>query len=210
MGKISVKVVKLGHLSYPTGCMKNICCDQTVGGTFWRAPVLNIDGSIAYYSMTPILNDDGTELPPTTDSYKVVEVNACGVLATVAIDNAQTSAILATACNICCGDAPVDLDVTIPSPIIEVRPCADAAGDRKVSVAYPAGASLALSGTFDGVAGTPAASGGNPHASGAAILIWLNANWSAYGTWSHDAVNKIITLTLDVSVTSAGLQIVVP
>jgi len=202
--KIKVMVVKFNQLEYAGGCLKEICCPFQVVGTYWRSPELSTGGEVIGHYYTP-----ASEAKPGTDSVKIVKIHSCGDNVEVAINDADTDQVLKDACDLCCGDAPVDFSsVTVPEPIQEVRPCEDENGDRKIAVSYPSvNANLNLAGTFDGVDGTPAPS--NPTGTAAQIKTWANANWSAYGSWDVDATNKMVVLTLDPSVTSAGFTITV-
>ncbi len=207
MGKVTVKVTKFNNVSTPEGCSKDICCGDNLEilGTYWKTPVLNIDGTLSKYDYTVPTLTDGTD-KPQDDSYKVVDlVDACGNSAEVIIADNETSQIVKDACNVCCGDAPVQFETAVPAILVEQKPCEDANGDRKISVAVRAGAGLTLTASRNG---TPFTVVGNPFANAGAIKTYMDASMTAFGTWSHDLVNNVITLTMNVGTTSAGFNIV--
>lgn len=206
MSNITVKVSNFNGINYPTGCSKEICCDKLeIKGTFWKTPQLNPDGSLSKHLYTVPTAEDGSD-QPQDDSYKVVKVDACGDQVEIVIEDNQTAQIVKDACNVCCGDAAVPFTKTIPDVVYEQKPCEDANGDRKISVVVPAGGSLTLAASKDGVPFTVV---GNPFASGAAIKTYMSASMTAFGTWSHNVTDNVITLTLDAGVTSAGVTITV-
>ncbi len=203
MGKVIVKVIKFNGIDFPSGCNKEICCGDTmdVQSAKWKTPVLNGDGSLNKYQYS-----DGTASKPQSDSYKVVRVlDACNNDVEVIIEDDETAQIVRDACNVCCGDAAVEFSKTVPDILVEQSPCADANGDRKISVAVPAGGSLTLAASRNG---TPFTVVGNPFANGAAIKTYMSASMSAFGTWSHNTTDNVITLTLASGTTSAGFTIV--
>ena len=91
--------------------------------------------------------------------------------------------------------------------IIEVQPCSNAAGERIISIPYPTATPLVVAATFNQAAASPAPTAS--YASGAAFAAWATSNWSAYGTWSNDATNKVITFKAAVATLSAGIKITV-
>lgn len=208
MDKIQVKVSMWNQIKYPEGCTKEICCGSglQIRETYWKQPLISIDGVLlGYTKITPTATDGSDK--PSTDSYKVVKVISCGNTVEVVVADDETAQKIIDACNACCGDAPIAFDHTIPAAILEYQPCEDANGDRKIAVVYPDGGVLNVSGTFEGVAMSPAPT--NPYASGAAIKTAWDANWTAYGTMVHDVTNKTLVITLAVGVDSGMLTITV-
>lgn len=198
--KITVKVTKFNNVEFPTGCQKDICCDMVIEGDYWKTPVLDKKGLLNGYTYS-----SATLSKPTPDSYKVVKLNSQGYQVEAVIADGQTSAILKEACAVCCGDTPIEFTATIPAPIIEIWPCENSAAKRLVSIPFPSTTPLTLVATFGMVAATPAPS--TTFANPAALKTWVSANWGAYGTFTHDTVNQILTLELASGVNSAGISI---
>ena len=203
MGSLKIKVAKWGLKTYERsfGCVKSIDCSfATTKGAFWYTPQSNSDGSFAEWKRTPLPANK-----PTTDSFKVVEVRYKNTNIAVIMGDNDTEETFNNNCNQCCGDAPVDMSAAVmPVFALEANICANAAGNRIVSEAYPSGA-IKVVNSFSGAphATAPSAS----YASAAAFVTWANSNWSSMGTWTNDSGNSIINLTLANGITSAGFTI---
>lgn len=200
--KIMIQASKYDNIEYPASCQKPMCCDYIVNGLYWKQPVLDKGGTVIGYLYTV-----QTEAKPSTDSIKIIRVVACGhTIEAVLPDAATDDALIKAACNLCCGDAPAEFDETIPAPISEEYPCEDEDGNRKVAVAYPdCGGNLVFAATSEGVDITPAPAAS--YANAAAIKTAWDADWTAYGTMTHDTVTKELIVTLAVGVTSLGMTV---
>jgi len=201
--KITVQVVQIDDVEFPASCQKDICCcDYVVNGIYWRQPVLDKGGNVIYYQYIA-----QTESKPSTDSIKVVKLVACGHSVQVVIPDADTTdAKIKEACDLCCGDTPIEFDETIPTPISEQYPCENADGDRIVSIAYPTcSGNLVFAATSEGVDITPAPAAS--YANAAAIKTAWDSDWTAYGVMTHDATTKVLSVTLADGVTSLGMTI---
>lgn len=202
MAQIKVKVVKWGTTLYPTGCVKSIeCTEATTNRHVWYTPQSNAQGVFIGYKET-----SGSLSKPTADSFKVVEMRVNNTNIAVVVADSETDATFNANCNICCGDAPVDMSTNaVPLFALEAQICPNAAGNKVVSRAYPLSGAIKVLASFSGA--PPATAPLASYANAAAFVTWANTNWSAMGTWSNDAVNSIISCTLGAGVTSAGFLV---
>lgn len=150
----------------------------------WMTPV-GTNGAFQGYRQTAWVTGSAA---PTVDSFRatVVYDAKTGEHYTIV---ANLSAINGAA------DGATVSPNTIPVPVLPYRVCAGSDGDYHFTwtALTKAGADEYRAYVkVDGVQGTAAASGG--HASIAAMITWLNTNYSAAGTWSNPAGN-IVALT---------------
>lgn len=202
MGNIKIKVAKWGLKTYEgiLGCVKTIDCSfVTTKGTFWYTPQSNSDGTFAGWKRT--------STKPSSDSFKVVEARYKNTYIAIIVGDSETEETFNNNCNQCCGDAAGDMSSALmPVFALEASICANAAGNRIISKAYPSGA-IKVVNSFNNAPHTTAPS--PSYVSAAAFVTWANSNWSSMGTWTNDAVNGIINLTLANGITSAGFTIYV-
>lgn len=205
MGKIKVNVAKWGTKMYEStlGCIKTIDCDHAeTRGTYWYTPQSNSNGTFAGWKKTA-----GNASKPSSDSFKAVEIRYKNTNIAIIVGDSESETTFNDSCNQCCGDAAADMSSNaMPVFALEASICVNAAGNRVVSEAYPAG-TIKVVNSFSGAPHTTAPSAN--YASAANFVTWANTNWSSMGTWANDAVNGIINLTLANGITSAGFTIYV-
>lgn len=161
----------------------------------WATPIKGPGGIVNDYLKILI-----PQSKPTLDSIRILIVESEGSIYWIVLTDDGTTDTLVSRCNGCCGSTPVMPAVVIPPPLNEICPCLDAGGTTRTFVwplpYNPNALAMMLYGTFDGVAGTPPYSGGGL-ANGAAVLAYLLANWTAYGTWTlTSGVLKLVSTTV--------------
>lgn len=197
--------------NYPNGIQKVIPCRATIMGVFWKLPVTLGNRLISYNYRVAV-----DAVKPTPDALKVLRLkdaldanteygiallDSDGVTGYSFIDN----------CNGCCGATPVMATVTIPQPILQSPPQTSVAGVNTFVFPFPANPNALLYDIdfpwFNGVGPvTPYVAAGITTA--ALFVIWANANWSDYGTWS--SVGDVVRLASEdgvsvIFVTEAGV-----
>lgn len=203
-------VVQANSFPYPCGktikvpCGAPCCNEQEFLGEFWAVPTKD-DGIFRGYHF--VVRTDNTA--PTPDSFKVTRISdrTNGRVYYVLGTKAQLDASCADD-----GVTPMPLATTIPVPVPDFYVCMTESGadDGKWVWTWTAPAKAGADEyrahvVVNNVQAVPAASGG--HASIAAMITWLNANYAAAGTWSNPSGNIIkLVSTTDKKV---GLSIVV-
>jgi hypothetical protein len=189
------------------GVKRNIPCGPMteVLDLYWAYPITS-NGILQYYWY----QIGGSR--PTVDAVNVLRVkdNSSGQTYFIALQDSQNAGTFTSACNGCCGSTPdISTGVVIPPIDAEICICPDVTTTDTYTFkapipANPNSLTLSLVGSFNNAAGTPAPNAS--YADAAAILTWVQANWSAYGTWSLQATNTLLQL-VTTTVTCANIDI---
>lgn len=157
-------------------------------GEEWLVPYF--DGGV--FSRYEKILQPVAAVAPTTDSVRTVRLR--NPYSGQSINVIGTQADWVDRANACCGATPVMPDVVIVDPLLEEAPCqvlicTPGTGTyfyTDVAPVLTAGQKYLISGSANGVAFTPAASGAG-YTTLALALAFAQASWGAYGTWSISA-----------------------
>lgn len=186
LGRILIK----NHNQLLKGVVKeHINCEfAKVDQLYWLVPVLV--RSVPYY-YKPVISTT----KPTADSVNSVRIKdtRTGFTYYVALTDSAKITDFSDACNACC-DAVTPLPaVTVPNVLEEQAGCLDSGNNYNYFTLAPAlqsGEVYYAYGSKNGVAFTPAYQN-QGYADVASFITWANANWSAYGTFSNPAGQKV-------------------
>lgn len=178
----------------------------TIRGQGWFIPQIYDERCVAY---NPVLGDI---VKPQVDAVKFIQVTDQESHQEIyfAIEDSATLADFVDKCNGCCGPAPEMTAPTIPVPIVEQQPCPTVApGTQTYTFRFPFPANpnslnFLLQASFNDAYASPAPDPAG-HASAAATLTWVQANWGGKGTWSLDGTAALVlvsttTITANVSI----------
>lgn len=196
------------NLAQCPGSAQIACADSVPQGTAWAVPVVDSFGILSGYDIVVAADK------PSPDSIHVLRVWDVerNITYFIAIDDADDGSVFVDNCNACCGTTPVMPTVVIPDPIVEECPCADEDGNIVFQIPMPSNPNsldLLISGTFNGVAGTPAPAAGG-YADATALLTFLNTavtGWAAYGTWSYAGVGNTTLILTSTTTLCADVEV---
>lgn len=205
MNIVKVYVAQVDNFSFAqcNPVLKDVNCEgATVIGMAWLEPIYNRGVRQEWLRSLETVK-------PTLDSIRVIMIQTkFPAVHTyyMAVGDADTPVAFTDLCNACCGSTPIQSLYTPPIPIVEDCACKDTNGNYVFSYPLPNnpnGLLLKITGySFNGAYGTPAPPAS--FADGAAMLIWLLANWAAYGTWT--LVSGVLRLT-GTTTSCMGLQL---
>lgn len=199
------KALYVDSINY-AACPKTVSipCEGTrVENLAWAVPIV-ANGLLIGYDFTLVATK------PSSDSVRVLRIynNITKSTWWIVVADDATQDTFDSRCNACCGATPTMPTVTIPDPLICTDVCADDSGDYIFDFPIPANPNtleyIVSGGTFNNAAAT--ALSPDTFANVAALLAGVQADWSAYGTWSLEATNTILRLT-STTTTCAGMNI---
>lgn len=183
---IQAWVVKVDNFTFAQcgPSLKDINCDSaTVQGMAWMDPVYNNGGVLQEY----MKNLESAK--PSPDAIRVIIVKTTQPETHtyyIAVADGAAPTIFTDLCNACCGATPTTPTYIPPQPVTENCPCIDGSGNYNFNWPLPTNPNALLitmsSASFNGAYGTPSPPA--TFANNAAVLTWLLANWTAYGTFS--------------------------
>ena len=174
-------------------CPKDVavpCGSLHVQGVVWFIPTQSNGAQTGYQQRR-------SQTKPTPDSVKTVRVKdqVSGSTYWLLINDNENESIITDTCAECCGAVTPLPNVIIPTIIIEEVGCPEIVSSVEtynyLSIA-PVSSRYRAVGSKNGVAFTPAQPGAG-FATLAALVVWADANWSAYGDFS--VVGQTVTFS---------------
>lgn len=179
MDTVQAVVIQRAHITYAECGGKTLPVgvgnDTAVLGEYWGVPVMN-NGLFQGYNFVAKVGDAPTGAIPIVRTRDKVTGDILHILGTAAD---LTAAAADEAVD------PMPLASTIPVPVPQIAVCDDGSGEFTRQWTPPvkaAGDEYQAHVSVDGEQAVPALAGG--HTDLAAMVTWLNTNYSAAGTWS--------------------------